>query len=115
MTAEQWDAINAKVDAVEAHVIARVEAVERALAGVVARIDARSQPVCVPPDRACETFGFSRSTFDRWLADPAEGLERGPEPVVLRPNGPTGKVMVHVERMQRWLDARGRKPKLRMA
>lgn len=70
------------------------------------------RPVCVPPDRACKLWGFSRPVFDRWLADPREGLEDSPKPVVFRPNGPGGKVMVHVARMQDWLDARGR-PKRR--
>jgi uncharacterized protein (DUF2384 family) len=74
-----------------------------------------ARPVCVTPDQACELFGFSRAVFDRWLADPHEGLEERPEPVVIRPTASSGgkKVLVHVERMQRWLDARAAaKPRL---
>lgn len=67
-----------------------------------------ARPRCVSVERACEDYGFSRATFDRWLADPRCGLDAGPAPVVLRPNGPGGKVVVHVERLEAWLDARGR-------
>ena len=64
-------------------------------------------PMCIRVAQACDRFGFARSTFDRWLADSRVGLDAGPEPVVIRPNGPGGKVLVHVARMQAWLDARG--------
>ncbi len=87
---------------------------DHVLAKVTAQIAAATQPVCVTPDEACRLFPFSRATFDRWLADPREGLEESPEPVVLRPNGPGGKVMVHVARMQRWLDARSARPRVRI-
>lgn len=114
MTADELEALNAKVDGLQETLGARIDAVEAKVEQVLALVDSRA--VCVPPDKACEMFAFSRSTFDRWLADPAEGLELGPEPVVIRPNGPTGKVLVHLARMQRWLDARGkRRTRLRMA
>lgn len=38
---------------------------------------------CLSPDEICEIYGFSRSTFDRWLADRHTGLEE----VVQRPRG----------------------------
>lgn len=95
-------------DAVLADVEPKLEALRREL--LVAR--AQSRPLSV--DEACSepsrghrgVFPFSRATLYRWLSDPTEGLEDGPEPVVTRPNGPGGKVLIHAERMQRWLDAR---------
>lgn len=70
-------------------------------------LDRAARPVCVTVERACELFGFSRPTFERWKADPTTGLMRGPEPAVLQPDGPGCKVLVHVERMEAWLVGRG--------
>lgn len=61
---------------------------------------------------ACERYSFSRSTWARWLADPATGLEpdprRGVAGVVIRPNGPGGKLLIRRAALEAWLDARGR-------
>lgn len=91
----------------DAHVRAAVERAVAPLLERLVRLEADALAVSVQPEEACRRFGFSRATFDRWDADPRTGLRYGPEPVVTRPNGPGGKVLVHVARMQAWLDRRG--------
>lgn len=73
---------------------------------VLARVEARSARRCLSVAEACEAYSFSRATWDRWLADPTTGLEA----VVLRPNGPGGRVLVPVEAFEAWLRARSGGP-----
>ncbi len=85
--------------------VAEVVALRAELAEV-ARVVRLSSARCLSIADACEAFSVSRSTFDRWLSDPASGLEA----VVLRPNGPGGRVLVPVEGFEAWLRARSHGP-----
>jgi hypothetical protein len=94
-------------------------AIARALEPLTARIatleSARTEarPLLTVRE-ACARFGFSRATLNRWVADPRCGLDGRPEPIVVRPNGPGGKVLVHAVRMQAWLDAGGARARPRL-
>ena len=90
--------------------------IERQLAPLRAALEDLRRPAAAKEllevGEACERYSFSRSTWARWLADPATGLEpdprRGVPGVVIRPNGPGGKVLVRRAELEAWLAARGR-------
>jgi hypothetical protein len=89
------------------HLVAEVDRRFTALRDeIVSMIEARAtKPRCMSIEETCKEFGFSRTTWDRWLADPITKLED----VILRPNGPGGRVLVPVETFEKWLRERGRK------
>jgi len=53
---------------------------------------------------ACQRFGVSRSSFDRWRSDPATGLER----LTPQPSGHGGRILVPVGGFGEWLRTRGK-------
>lgn len=92
-----------------ARVVALLSELRSGLEDVSARVEdlaaivrAGPGPRALSIDDACTSWGFSRATFARWLADSESGLES----VVIRPNGPGGRVLVPVEAFEAWLRAR---------
>lgn len=91
--------------------------VERQVAPLRAAVEELRRPAaerdCLEVSEACRRYSFSRSTWARWLADPTSGLEPDPRHgpgVVIRPNGPGGKVLIRRAPFEAWLAARGRGP-----
>lgn len=67
------------------------------------------RPASLTVKATLERHSLSISTWGRWLADPTSGLGEGPdgEPgVVIRPNGPGGRILVPVDAFDAWLRAR---------
>jgi hypothetical protein len=79
---------------------------------IISMVEAQAdRPRCLTIAEACKEFGFSRSTWDRWAADTTSGLDE----VIVRPNGPGGRVLVPVETFERWLRGRHREGRRRRA
>ena len=94
----------------DAHVREVVDALMRPVVGQLQALEARlseleSRPGegsarCVSVREACERWGFSRSTWDRWLADRESGLRE----VVVQAGR---RVLVPVVEFEGWLRSRG--------
>lgn len=78
--------------------LARLAECEARLGALEAR-HTDSERRCVSVDEACERWGFSRSSWDRWLADRASGLRE-----VVIPAG--SRVLVPVSEFEGWMRAR---------
>lgn len=59
-------------------------------------------PASLSVKRTLARHDVSISTWNRWLAD----LESGLDDLVIRPNGPGGKILVPVAEFDAWLRAR---------
>lgn len=82
--------------------LARLAECEARLSALESR-QAGPEQRCVSVDEACERWGFSRSSWDRWLADRTSGLRE-----VVIPVG--SRVLVPVNEFDGWLRAlRGRR------
>lgn len=85
------------VDALMRPVVDQLQALEARLSELEARPGEAAR--CVSVREACERWGFSRSTWDRWLADRESGLRE----VVVQAGR---RVLVPVAEFEGWLRSR---------